>query len=736
MCPGVESDQPGDCPKCGMALEKSAATPGLEAKTLFTCPMHPEIEQDHPGDCPKCGMPLEPKTVTVETESDSAELRDMSRRFWFALTLTLPLLFLAMSHAVPGLNLKKLISTTANQWSQFILTTPVLLWAGWPFLARGWRSVKTWNLNMFTLISLGIGTAYLFSVVALIVPEILPQSYRQHGESPIYFEAAAVIVTLVLLGQMLEAKARSRTSSAIKTLLDRSAKTAHRIDAGAEHDVPVVSVMRDDLLRVRPGEKIPVDGVIVEGRSTIDESMVNGESMPVEKGIAEKVLGSTINQTGTFVMRAEKVGGETMLAQIIALVSEAQRTRAPIQRLADQISKIFVPAVVAISIITFLIWWRLGPEPRLAHAIINAVAVLIIACPCALGLATPMSIMVGIGRGAETGVLIKDAAALETMEKVNTLLVDKTGTLTEGKPGVTSSYCVGSEGEEEFLRTIASIESASEHPVARAIVEVANSKKLPLEKVTGFNSITGGGVRAQIETHSFLVGKLSLLRQSGIHGLDPLAARAATLQDNGNSVIYAARDNQAWGFVAISDPVKRGAPQALASLHHLGIHLIMLTGDHETTARSVADNLGIKDFRGGVEPQDKYEEVRKLRSAGKIVAMAGDGINDAPALAAANVGIAMGTGTDVAIESAGITLLKGDLNGIVKAIALSRATMRNIRQNLFFAFFYNALGVPIAAGLLYPFFGVLLSPMLAGAAMSFSSLTVVANALRLRRAKL
>jgi Cu+-exporting ATPase len=736
MCPGVESDLPGDCPKCGMALEKSARASGPEAKTLFTCPMHPEVEQDHPGDCPKCGMPLESKTVTVETESDSAELRDMSRRFWFALTLSLPVLFLAMSHAIPGLHREKLLSTTVNQWSQFILSTPVLLWAGWPFLARGWRSVKTWNLNMFTLISLGVGTAYLSSVAALLVPEMLPQSYRQHGESPIYFEAAAVIVTLVLLGQMLEGKARSRTNSAIKTLLDRSAKTAHRIHSGAEHDVPVASVLRDDLLRVRPGEKIPVDGVIVEGRSNIDESMVTGESMPIEKDVAGKVIGSTINQTGTFVMRAEKVGGETMLAQIIALVSEAQRTRAPIQRLADQISKVFVPVVVAISIITFLIWWQLGPEPRLAHAIISAVAVLIIACPCALGLATPMSIMVGIGRGAESGVLIKDAAALETMEKVTTLLVDKTGTLTEGKPVVTSLYCVGPEVEEEFLRTIASIESASEHPLARAIVEAANSKKLPLDSATGFNSITGGGVRAQIGPRSFLVGRLSLLRQNGVKNLDAFAAHAAELLDKGYSVIYAARDNQAWGFVAISDPVKRGTPEALASLNHLGIHLIMLTGDHESTARSVANHLGIEDFRGGVEPQDKYEEVRKLRATGKIVAMAGDGINDAPALAAANVGIAMGTGTDVAIESSGITLLRGDLNGIVKAIALSRATMGNIRQNLFFAFFYNALGVPIAAGLLYPFFGLLLSPMLAGAAMSFSSLTVVANALRLRRAKL
>jgi Cu+-exporting ATPase len=736
MCPGVESDKPGDCPKCGMALEKSATTQPAETKTLYTCPMHPEVEQDHPGDCPKCGMPLEPKVVTLETEDDSAELRDMSRRFWIALSLSLPVLVLAMAHAIPGFHLEQVLSAKANQWVQFILSTPVVLWAGWPFLARGWRSVKTWNLNMFTLISLGVGTAYLFSVAAFLFPEMLPLSYRQHGEAPIYFEAAAVIVTLVLLGQLLEGKARSRTSSAIKTLLNRSAKTAHVIHGAAEHDVPVASVVRGDLLRVRPGEKVPVDGIIIDGVSNIDESMITGESMPVEKGVEAKVIGSTINQTGSFVMRAEKVGSETVLAQIITMVSEAQRSRAPIQRLADKMSKIFVPAVVAISIITFLVWWQLGPEPRLAHAIINAVAVLIIACPCALGLATPMSIMVGIGHGAETGVLVKDAAALETMEKVNTLLVDKTGTLTEGRPSVTNLFCAGPESEEEFLRTIASIESPSEHPLARAIVEAAKSKKLPLDSVTGFDSIPGGGVRGEIRGRSFLVGKLSLLRESGIQGLDPLAANAAKLQEKGDTVIYAARDKQAWGLVAISDPIKPGTPQALASLRNLGIDLVMLTGDHETTARSVADKLGITNFRAGVAPHDKYEEVRKLRAAGKIVAMAGDGVNDAPALAAANVGIAMGTGTDVAIESAGITLLKGDLNGIVKAIALSRATMKNIRQNLFFAFFYNALGVPLAAGILYPFFGLLLSPMIAGAAMSFSSISVVANALRLRGTKL
>lgn len=736
MCPGVESDKPGDCPKCGMALEKSATAQASDTKTLYTCPMHPEVEQDHPGDCPKCGMPLEPKVVTLEAEDDSAELRDLSRRFWIALALSLPVLFLAMVHVIPRFHLEQVLSTKANQWVQFVLSTPVVLWAGWPFLVRGWRSVKTWNLNMFTLISLGVGTAYLFSVAAFLFPEMLPLSYRQHGEAPIYFEAAAVIISLVMLGQLLEGKARSRTSSAIKTLLNRSAKTAHLIHGAAEQDVPVASVVRGDLLRVRPGEKIPVDGVIIEGLSNIDESMITGESMPVEKGVEAKVIGSTINQTGSFVMRAEMVGSETMLAQIITLVSEAQRSRAPIQRLADKMSKIFVPAVVAVSIITFLVWWQLGPEPRLAHAIINAVAVLIIACPCALGLATPMSIMVGIGRGAEMGVLVKDAAALETLEKVNTLLVDKTGTLTEGKPAVTNLYCVGPESQEAFLGTIASIESSSEHPLARAIVEAAKSKKLPLDTVTGFNSITGGGVRAEIRGHSFLVGKLSLLRESEVQGLDPLTASAATFQEKGDTVIYAARDKQAWGLIAISDPIKTGTHQALTTLRTLGIDLIMLTGDHETTARSVAGKLGIANFRAGVAPHDKYDEVQKLRAAGKIVAMAGDGINDAPALAAANVGIAMGTGTDVAIESAGVTLLKGDLNGIVKAIALSRATMRNIRQNLFFAFFYNALGVPLAAGILYPFFGLLLSPMIAGAAMSFSSISVVANALRLRQAKL
>lgn len=733
MCPGVESDKPGDCPKCGMALEMNPAW-NPESKTIYTCPMHPQIEQDHPGDCPICGMALEPKAVTAEVVSDEAD--DLTRRFWISVVLSVPVLALAMAHLIPGLHIEDFVSTRVNQWTQFLLSTPVVFWAGRPFFVRAWRSVRTWNLNMWTLIGLGVGAAYLFSVVALLAPGVLPASYRQHGELPIYFEAAAVIIVLVLLGQMLEAKARSRTNSAIKALLNKAAKTARVIRTGVEQEVPVADVQKGDTIRVRPGEKIPVDGVILEGRSSIDESMLTGESMPVERGKGDRVIGATVNQTGSFLMTAEKIGRETMLAQIVEMVSAAQRSRAPIQRLADQVSKYFVPAVVIISLATFLIWWRFGPEPRLAHAIVNAVAVLIIACPCALGLATPMSIMVGVGRGAEGGVLVRDAAALETMEKVDTLVFDKTGTLTEGKPRVTNVIPDDGVDKTKLLEWAAALEQQSEHPIGRAIVEAAKNQKLKVGNTTDFQSTTGGGVEGKSDGHTILVGKLGFLRDRGIAGIDRLVSRAQQLQANGDTVVYLGVDGKAAGIISVADTIKESTPAALKALRDLGLKLVMLTGDNETTAKSVAERLGIESFKAGVEPQHKHEEIQKLRSAGRVVAMAGDGINDAPALATAQVGIAMGTGTDVAMESAGITLMKGDLKGIVKAIHLSRNVMRNIRQNLFFAFIYNALGVPLAAGLLYPFFGVVLSPIIASAAMSLSSVSVVANALRLRYGEL
>lgn len=732
MCPGVESDKPGDCPKCGMPLEKAVLSAVELTKTIYTCPMHPEVEQDHPGDCPKCGMPLEPTQVTAEEEPDG-ELRSMSRRFWIGLGLTLPVLILAMGHIVPGLHLEHRIPATTNHWVQFALSTPVVLWAGWPFFVRGWRSIQTWNLNMFTLIAIGVAAAYIFSAVAVIVPNALPAAMRQHGSVPVYFEAAAVIVVLVLLGQVLEAKARSRTSSAIKTLLKRAPKTARVIRGGQEREISASEVMRGDQVRVRPGEKVPVDGVITEGKSSLDESMITGESMPVEKSTKDRVIAGTINQTGSFLMTAEKVGNETVLAQIVAMVSQAQRSRAPIQRLADTVSKYFVPTVVIIAALTFFVWWQFGPEPKLAYALVNAVAVLIIACPCALGLATPMSIMVGVGRGAELGVLVKDAEALETIEKVNTLVVDKTGTLTEGKPKLNAVHVTKGSSEAEVLQLAASVEAQSEHPIAKAIVDSAVERKVQLLPITNFESVTGGGVKGMVSGRTVIVGKSGLLLHSGIKSIDELAAKAKNLQDRGETVVFVAVDDNAVGFISVADKVKPSTAAALQNLRELGLDVVMLTGDNEGTARSVASELGLRHFKAGVTPQDKHDEVNRLRREGKIVAMAGDGINDAPALAAANVGIAMGTGTDVAIESAGITLVKGDLLGIVRAVHLSRAVMRNIRQNLFFAFVYNALGVPVAAGLLYPFFGLLLSPILASAAMSLSSVSVIANALRLRK---
>jgi P-type Cu+ transporter len=734
MHPEVVSDTPGDCPKCGMALER--VTPAApETKTLYTCPMHPEIEQDHPGDCPICGMALEPKTVAMGDEED-AEIRALARKFWIALVLTLPVFVLAMGHVIPGLHLEGLVPKSVSKWIEFILATPVVLWAGGIFFARAWRSIVNRSLNMFTLIAVGVGAAYSYSAVAVLFPDIFPESFRRDGEVGLYFEAAAVITVLVLLGQMLEAKARSRTGQAIKALLGLAAKTAHRVRDGREEDVPVDEIEKGDLLRVRPGEKVPLDGVITEGRSNLDESMITGEPMPVEKSESEQVIGATVNQTGTFLMRAEKVGSETLLSQIVHMVAEAQRSRAPIQKLADTVAGYFVPAVIGIAIVTFIVWAIFGPAPAMAYALVNAVAVLIIACPCALGLATPMSIMVGVGRAAQTGILVKNAEAIETTERVTHLVTDKTGTLTAGKPRVTDHKAAPGGDAQRLLQIAASIEQSSEHPLARAIFGAAKEKNLELLAVKDFQSTTGGGITGNVDGKTVHVGKETFLAESGVTIPDALKQEAQAWQEKAQTVVWVATGDTAAGILAIADPIKESTPQAIKALHTLGLKVIMCTGDNRKTAEAVARELGIDEVHAEVVPRDKIEIVRKLKSEGAVVAMAGDGINDAPALAEANVGIAMGTGTDVAIESAGITLVKGDLMGITKAIHVSRAVMRNIRQNLFFAFVYNAIGVPIAAGVLYPFFGLLLSPMIAGAAMSFSSLSVVSNALRLRSVSL
>ena len=701
----------------------------------YTCPMHPEIEQDHPGECPKCGMVLEPKTPRM-VEEDETEIRSLSRKFWSALVLTIPVLILAMGHAVPGLHVDSIIPRQIGKWIEFVLTTPVVLWAGGFFFARAWRSVVNRNLNMFTLIAVGVGAAYFYSAVAVITPGIFPDSFQRNGEIDLYFEAAAVITTLVLLGQLLEAKARSRTGQAIKALLGLAAKSAHRVRDGREEEIPVQEIHKGDVLRVRPGEKVPIDGVITEGRSNIDESMITGESMPVTKAAGEKVIGATVNQTGSFLMRAERIGSETMLAQIVEMVAEAQRSRAPIQKLADTVSGYFVPAVVAIAILTFIVWSIFGHAPAMAYALVNAVSVLIIACPCALGLATPMSIMVGVGRAAQAGILIKNAEAIEITEKVTHLVIDKTGTLTAGKPEVVSRVVATSGSERDLLQIAASLENQSEHPLARAIVAAANKEQIELREATGFESTTGGGVAAKLDGKLVRVGKEKFLSDARVTIPDELKNQARTLQDKAQTTVWVAIDGKAFGVIGIADPIKETTREAVRELHAMGLKIIMCTGDNRRTAESVARELHIDDFRAEVMPQEKIDVVNTLRSQGAIVAMAGDGINDAPALAAAHVGIAMGTGTDVAIESAGITLVKGDLMGIAKAIRLSHAVMRNIRQNLFFAFIYNAFGVPIAAGVLYPFFGILLSPMIAGAAMSFSSVSVIGNALRLRRFRL
>ncbi|MCB1763592.1 MAG: heavy metal translocating P-type ATPase [Gammaproteobacteria bacterium] len=733
MHPEIQQDHPGPCPKCGMALEAIGDPLAATTRTEYTCPMHPEVVQDHPGNCPKCGMSLESRSVDVEETNE--ELIDMFRRFRVSAVLALPVFILAMiADLAPGWLPQSLTMHTV-QWMEFGLATPVVLWGGWPFFVRGWQSVVSWNLNMFTLIGLGVAVAWSYSVVALLFPGIFPPNMLHEGTIPVYFEAAAVITALVLLGQVLELRARSQTNAAIKLLLGLAPKTARIVRAdGAEEDIPMDRVMPGDILRVRPGEKVPVDGVVTEGSSAIDESMVTGEPIPVEKSVGEPLIGATLNGTGSLLMRAEKVGGETLLAQIVRMVSEAQRSRAPIQKLADIVAGYFVPVVVLIAVLTLIVWGFFGPEPRLAHAVINAVAVLIIACPCALGLATPMSIMVGTGKGAMLGVLIKNAEALEIMEKVDTLVVDKTGTLTEGKPKLVLVKAAQDYSEEAFLSLAASLERASEHPLAEAIVRGAEERGVKLVATEQFESITGQGVTGTINGRTVALGNIKLFEHLSI---DPgsLAADAEAGRAQGQTVMFVAIDGRAAGLIGVADPIKASTAQAIRDLHEEGVTVVMLTGDNRTTARVVADQLGIDRVEAEVLPEQKAEIVKKLQAEGRTVAMAGDGINDAPALAQAHVGIAMGTGTDVAMESAGVTLVKGDLRGIVRARRLSRATMRNIRQNLFFAFIYNTLGVPVAAGVLYPPFGLLLSPIIAAAAMSFSSVSVIANALRLKRAE-
>jgi len=717
-----------------MAMD-TVRTSGTE--TIYTCPMHPEIRKPGPGSCPICGMALEPRTVSAEAEEDDTELRDMTRRFWISLLLSLPLLAFAMSDMLPSNPLRHVASPRAIAWFQLVLATPVVLWGGWPFFERAWVSVLNRRLNMFTLIALGTGAAWAYSVVATVAPDLFPESFRTHGgEVGLYFEAAAVITVLVLLGQVLELRARSQTSSAIKALLGLAPRTARRLlPDGREEDAPLDAVQPGETLRVRPGERVPVDGVVVEGASAVDESMVTGEPIPVEKVAGSRVTGGTVNGTGGFVMRAERVGAETLLAQIVRMVSEAQRSRAPIQRLADQVSAWFVPAVVVVAVVSALVWALVGPEPRMAYALVNAVAVLIIACPCALGLATPMSIMVGTGRGALAGVLIKNAEALEVLETVDTLVVDKTGTLTEGRPRLTSVVAEPGLTEAELLRLAASLEAASEHPLAAAIVSGAEQRGIGLTAPKEFRSITGKGVAGRVDGRSVALGNRPMMTELGVD-VSGLEGSAEALRAEGQTVMFVAADGRAAGLIGVADPIKDTTPEALSRLRAGGLRIVMLTGDSRRTADAIARTLGIEHVEAEVLPERKSEVVRDLQAKGRRVAMAGDGVNDAPALAQADVGIAMGTGTDVAMESASVTLVKGDLRGIVRARRLSRATMRNIRENLFFAFVYNALGVPIAAGVLYPVFGVLLSPIVASAAMTFSSVSVIGNALRLRRVPL
>lgn len=732
MHPEVRAESPGDCPKCGMALEPEMPPPAQ--LTEWTCPMHPEIVRQTPGDCPICGMALEPKGVPAEQE-ENPELKDMTRRFWFAAALSVPLVAVVMLDMLPGRPISSLLPGRLRAFVELALAAPVCLWSAWPFYVRAIRSIQNRSLNMFTLIGLGVSVAFSYSVIATLFPGLFPQSFRGHGgEVAVYFEAAAVIVALILLGQVLELRARSQTSAAIKKLLGMAAKSARRIgEDGTEEDVPLARVEPGDLLRVRPGEKIPVDGVVVEGSSHVDESMVTGEPIPVEKAVNDAVIGATINGTGSLIMRAEKVGAETLLSRIVAMVAEAQRSRAPIQKLADVVSGYFVPAVVLIALTTFVVWSVWGPDPAMAYALINAVAVLIIACPCALGLATPMSIMVATGKGASLGLLFRNAEAIEILRKVDTLVVDKTGTLTEGRPRLVSVSAVEGMDDSQLLRLAATLERGSEHPLAAAIVSGAQERGVAVTKAEDFQSVTGKGVTGQVEGHQVALGNLALMNDIGAD-TSSVRERATELRGEGQTVMFVAVDGAVAGLVGVADPIKETTPDAIAALHAEGLRIVMLTGDNATTARAVAKKLSIDEVVADVLPDQKAAAVKRLQQEGHVVAMAGDGINDAPALAQAQVGIAMGTGTDVAMESAGVTLVKGDLRGIVRARRLSRMTMANIKQNLFFAFVYNALGVPVAAGALYPIFGLLLSPMLAAAAMSFSSVSVIGNALRLRRA--
>ena len=704
--------------------------------TDYTCPMHPEISRPGPGSCPICGMALEPRTAAA-AEGEDSELNSMTRRFWASVALAIPVLILGMSDLIPGKPVQHLLSARAVGFLQLLLATPVVIWAGWPFFERGWASLVNRSLNMFTLIALGTGTAYIYSVVAVLFPAIFPESFRDmNGAVPLYFEAAATITALVLLGQVLELRARSHTSSAIRALLKLSPKIARVVRAdGTEIDVPIEHIAPGDTLRVRPGERVPVDGSVTDGSSSVDESLMTGEPIPVEKIAASRVIGGTVNGTGSFIMRADSVGSETLLAQIVRMVSEAQRSRAPVQKLADRVASYFVPAVVLIAIATFAIWAVVGPSPKMAHALLNAVAVLIIACPCALGLATPMAIMVGTGRAALAGILVKNAEALEILERVDTLVVDKTGTLTDGRPRVTTIIAAPGSDESQVLRVAAALERASEHPLAAAILAAAKERNIAQTDITEFHSLTGKGVTGIVDARKSVLGNRALFAEQAI-SIAALDTRAQSLESEGQTIMFVAADNTAIGLLAVADPIKPTTPEAIASLHQQGIRIVMLTGDSRATAESVGRKLGIKNIRAEILPAQKTEIVKALQAEGRIVAMAGDGVNDAPALSQANVGIAMGTGTDVAMESAGITLLQGDLRGIARARTLSRATMRNIRQNLFFAFAYNSIGVPIAAGILYPFFGLLLSPILASAAMTFSSVSVITNALRLRHVRL
>ncbi len=733
MCPEVHSEVPDDCPVCGMSLE-SVVPEGLANRTEYTCPMHPEIIQDEPGDCPICGMALE--SVSVPVEEDNSELKEMMLRFWVCIALALPVLVIAMTN-----DMTDLFSGVTSQFNllliQFLLATPVVLWGAWPFFLRGWKSFLTLRLNMFSLISLGVGIAWIYSVIALFFPTVFPDAMRmEDGIVHVYFESAAIITVLVLLGQVLELKARSRTNEAIKLLLNLSPDTARLVVSdGVEKDVPIADIQVDDDIRVRPGEKIPVDGELINGASSVDESMMSGEPVPVRKHIGDSVIGGTINGNGSFVFKATRVGRDTLLSRIVMMVSQAQRSRAPIQRLADSIAAWFVPIVITISILTMICWMLWGPEPKLAYALVNSVAVLIIACPCALGLATPISIMVGTGRGAISGVLIKNAESLEIMEKVDTIVVDKTGTLTEGKPVMEKIITLGDMNENTLLQYAASLEVNSEHPLSYAIVNAANEMGLELSPVSDFNYEPGKGIAGNVDGHKIAIGNKILMDDLTLN-IESITDQVDELSNAGKAIMYVAIDNELSGILGVTDPVKETAIEAVKMLHKQGLNIVMLTGDQKRTAQRVASILNIDEVYSEVLPEHKAEIIRQLQSTGKIVAMAGDGINDAPALAQANVGIAMGTGADIAIESASVTLIKGDLRGIVRALRLSKVTMKNIRQNLFFAFIYNSLGVPVAAGILFPFFGILLSPMIAAAAMSLSSVSVIANALRLRKVEL